>query len=256
MKSCKNTYKKILEQRYLNFFTETDLGKIFFKNLIPFEAEGEEPDFLYKNILTNEIIGIEIVNIIIKSEKQQSTAKLNRIVKNVCSKLFDYTSTRYFVFLGCNDGNYEKINIKVSDYVEKIFNIIVNDKQLALNATQIVKFKLNDGNILHLSYGIKNEGNYNFYGVPDGGIVNQNPFELLQTIINEKNIKYLKYKQKCNKCILLVVSDNMMGQSSFIDFDEKINTHVFNSCFDKVFLYEFGGKIHSNSTLLKIENKK
>lgn len=62
---------KNIRTKIFKFFAETNLGKVFFKNLIAFEAKGEEPDFLYKNILTNEIVGIEIVNIIIKSEKQQ-----------------------------------------------------------------------------------------------------------------------------------------------------------------------------------------
>ncbi len=42
----------------------------------------------------------------------------------------------------------------------------------------------------------------------------------------------------------------MAGHSSFIEFNKSLEEHKFNSKFDNVFLYEFGGKIHSNTRKL------
>lgn len=249
----KNILKKELELRYLRFFSETEIGKRYLSNLNALDLKSEEPDFLFENQLNGEIIGIEIVNIIAKSNKQESTAKLNQIVRNVCSQLNTYTSDKYCIFLSCNDGNYDVIPIKASEWTNKIFQIIINDKNLNKKINRKMDFNLVNGDILHLVYSM-HESSYNFPGVPDGGRVILNPFDLLETIINKKNEKYIQYLKKCNKCSLIVVSDNMMGQSSFIEFDESLEKYKFNSKFDDIFLYEFGGKIHSNTRKLNISN--
>lgn len=158
----------------------------------------------------------------------------------------------YCVFLGCNDGNYETINIKASEYTNKIYKLIIEDTNLQQGETRSYTFKLDDNNILHLSYSL-NESNYNIPGVPDGSIVHKNLFELLQETINSKNYKYNTYKQKCDKCFLLIVSDNLAGNSSFLEFDDTIKNIFFKTNFDKIFLYEFGGKVHSISRELNIE---
>ena len=251
--NIQNILKKERELRYLRFFGETEIGKRYLSNLKSLNLQSEEPDFLFENQLNGEIIGIEIVNIIAKSNKQRSTAKLNKIVRNVCLQLDKHTNNKYCIFLSCNDGNYDVIPIKASDWTNEIFKIIINDKNLNKGVNRQIDFDLSNGDILHLVYSI-HESSYNFPGVPDGGCVILNPIALLEAIINKKNEKYTQYLKKCNKCSLIVVSDNMMGQSSFIEFDESLEKYKFNSKFDDVFLCEFGGQIHSNTRKLNISN--
>jgi hypothetical protein len=206
----------------------------------------------FKNVKTDEIIGVEVVNLIIKSERQETTAKLNKIARNVCLKLSQFSKLNYCIFLTCNNGNYAKINIKTSDYVNKIYKIITEDTDIKIGKTRNVNFKLKDNNILQLSYSI-NESNYNFPGTSDGGVVHNNPYDLLISVINAKNNKYNNYRKKCNKCVLLIVSDNLAGNSSFIEFDDTLEQEVFQTEFNEIFLYEFGGMIHHNSRKLNIE---
>lgn len=247
--NIKNELKKEFELRYLKLFSKTDIGIQYLSCLKVINLNSEEPDFLFRNILTHEIIGIEMVKIIAESEKQKSTSKLNQIVRNVCLKLDKHTNVKYCIFLSCNDGNYDNIPIHASEWVNKIFQIIIEDKNLKNGENKKFDFKLNNGDVLHLVYSI-NESSYHFPGVPDGGIVILNPFDLLENIIKKKNEKYTKYLKKCDKCSLIIVSDNMAGHSSFIEFNKSLEEHKFNSKFDNVFLYEFGGKIHSNTRKL------
>ncbi len=190
----KNKLKKEFELRYLKLFSETDMGKKYLSNLNIFEPNSEEPDFLFKNRFNNEIIGIEIIKIIAENNKQKSTSKLNQIVRNVCLKLNKYTNTKYCIFLSCNNGNYDSIPIQASEWVNKIFQIIIEDKNIKNGDNKKFDFKLNNGDVLHLVYSI-NESSYHFPGVPDGGIVILNPFGLLENIIKKKNEKYTQIQE-------------------------------------------------------------
>ena len=241
--------KKFKELRYLNFFSKTELGKKFFKDLAFTDLRKERPDFLFINQRNGKTIGLEITNIIIESKKQKSTATLNSIVRNVCALLTQNTAKKYCVFLGCNDGQYEQINLSARDIRSKIFSKIMQDTELKLGENRTFNIYLSDGNILNIYYCLR-EDNGHFPGVSDGGIVNLNPFELLRNTIQKKNNNIKEYLKSCDECYLLLVSDNMMGQSSFIEFDETLNPETFKSDFKAIYLYEFGGKIHSKSTLL------
>ncbi|MDD5022356.1 MAG: hypothetical protein PHR82_09555, partial [Endomicrobiaceae bacterium] len=66
---------------------------------------------------------------------------------------------------------------------------------------------------------------------------------------NDKNTKYETYKNNCDECDLLIVSDDARS-GNFVHFTDKLETHKFKSIFRNVFLLDLG---FNNNKITKLQ---
>lgn len=79
------------------------------------------------------------------------------------------------------------------------------------------------------------------WAVPDSGWVQMDFAPELQLAIDEKNVRYGRYRRHCDECWLLVVASGGRPSGLFEPSDETKN-HVYRSSFARTFFMEaFGG---------------
>lgn len=282
-KNCKNTSllfkggkliiqddsQKGIENTYFDFFIKSKIGKEWYdKNKIIKKIEDEKPDFIFETS-TGKIIGLEIINFIVKSDtyhedKHKATARLKTIGNKVCHYFKQETGIALSLVIDiwdprkwssqwkdhiehCYDPGFKHLN--ASD--AKIKNAIIEALlQETIPSFGIVQKSIQIGNQIFIITADRTCDPHSSVNINNAGICKEDPFEELQIIINNKNGKYETYKNKSDECDLLVVSDDS-NTGNFVTFSDKINTHKFSSVFKNVYLLCFD----SSANVIKLQTK-
>lgn len=81
------------------------------------------------------------------------------------------------------------------------------------------------------------------WAVPDGGAVQEDFVDELQTVLDAKNLLYASYRLKCDGCWLLIVASGARPSGAFEPSDAT-KSHVYRSRFDRTFFMEaFKGQV-------------
>ncbi len=243
--------QKGLEATYLNFFAQTSEGEKWLnKNCITNIISGESPDFILETS-TGENIGLEITNLIIKTDKFHATSTLQTIASQVCQHFKREKGIALTLIIDIYDER--KFSLNWKDHLSYHYNPGFNSLDVSkkkIKDTIIATISKEDLSMLghkkewidipphkfivtysrmhepHISYHVNNEG-----------MCKDDPFDELQEAINRKNEKYTTYKTKCDECYLLVVSDGS-SLGSFANFSNNVNFHKFLSSFKNVYLLD------------------
>lgn len=251
--------KKGMENTYFNFFLKTNRGKEWYeKNKIVKKIDREEPDFIFETT-PGEKVGLELTNFIVSSNeyyaaKHISTASLYTIGNQVChyfkkekgialSIVIDIWdprkwSNRYNDIIAHRyDPGFKDLDASIKEIKDVIIKVL---SQEPISSFDVPRKKWID--IGNQKFCITADRMYEpntSVRVSNGGVCKDDPFEELQITINNKNAKYVTYKNNCDECDLLVVSDDG-STGNFANFTYKLETHKFTSLFRNVFLLDLG----------------
>ncbi len=87
-------------------------------------------------------------------------------------------------------------------------------------------------------------GRKNLWSPSDFGFFPSLTPKEIQTELNRKNKLYKTYQKKCSSVWLIIVLDGSNLSSTFDVDDRDINAHVYNTAFDRVFLFENFSRRH------------
>lgn len=248
--------KKKEEKEYLDKFLLSLLGQEWLKNNdIQDYNDFEEPDFIF-NSKNNKRIGIEVTQFIIKSKHGRALQHLMTIGNKVCH----YTKEKHKLEISIV---FDKWNRKAcqartrQEVLDAIYNPgftdIFDKKEVKLQLERIIDTKIKELNkwpcFIKDSILIQNEYlTFSISSFPDRNgkfecFVNnecfsrENPFDELQTAIDNKNKKYNTYLNNCNECFLLIYKPDV-SKGNYCHFTNKILKQQFNSKYKDVFLYD------------------
>lgn len=243
--------KKGKEATYLALFTCSTEGEEWMKqNHITKKLSSESPDFLFK-VQNNKTIGLEIVNLIVKSDKFFATARLESIAKKIVNH-FKKQDIQLTIILEIYDHR------KYSPYYKEMVDRRNNPGFKHLNASdkeikdEIIKALEEEGiKSWDLTRKWVDIGGQTFYvnasrfhephtscHVNNEGMCIEDPFEDLKKTIDRKNEKFASYKKSCDECDLLIVSDE-----NFTYFTSKLKSHKFESLFRNVYFMDLSGGV-------------
>ncbi|MDR1759738.1 MAG: hypothetical protein LBR60_04350 [Fibrobacter sp.] len=248
--------KKGEENIFISLFLESEAGKKWLiKNKMTDNKpqESESPDFLFTNS-QGEKIGIEITKLLNKTNKFKATARLNTIANKVVQYFKKEKNIALSVLIDvydkrkvspnwndhisyCNNPGFDKIEPKNKEVEDAIIKAITKKgiPELGLKKITVTvaphTFIVTYDNVFfspHTSARVNNSG-----------MCKEDPFEELQNTINSKNEKYESYKKQCQKCDLLIVSEDSSA-GNFVCFSNNILNHKFDSRFENVYLLDLG----------------
>jgi len=245
------------ESTYLALFTRAKEGEEWMsKNQITTKISNESPDFIF-NTPSGKIIGLEITNFIVRSNeyhaaKHISTATLYTIGNQVCqyfkkkgialSIVIDIWDPRKWsvhwsdILEHRYDPGFKDLDASNKEIKDAIIKILL---QKPVPSIGVVKESIDIGNQTFCISADRMHEPYTSVYVNNEGACKKNPFEELQATINSKNDKYEIYKNKCNECDLLVVSDDS-STGNFATFTDELNRREFISVFRNVYLLDLG----------------
>lgn len=257
-KSDNAIIQKNLENTHFSFFKETKLGQEWHRiNEIVKKLDSLHPDFIFET-LTGKTVGLELTNLIVQSnkyyiDKHEATARLEEIGNKVCqyfkeekgislSLIIDIYDPRKWSpkwkdhIEACYDPGFRHINASNRDIKNAIIEAL---SEKPIPSFGIVKKWIDIGNQKFCITADRMYEPNTSVRVSNGGVCKDDPFEELQITINNKNAKYVTYKNNCDECDLLVVSDDG-STGNFANFTYKLETHKFTSLFRNVFLLDLG----------------
>jgi hypothetical protein len=259
--------KKGEENTFISLFLDSEAGKKWLINNKITDnkpQESESPDYLFTNS-QGEKTGIEITKLLIKTDKFQATTRLNTIAnivvkyfkkeKNIAlSVLIDVYDKRKFsadwneMLDYCYNPGFDKIEPKNKEVKDAIIKAITNEgiPELGLKKVDVTvpphTFFVTYDNVFfspHTSSHVNNSG-----------MCKEDPFEELQNTINSKNEKYESYKNQCQKCDLLIISEDSSA-GNFVCFSNNILNHKFDSRFKNVYLLDLGSFAENSVVILR-----
>jgi hypothetical protein len=261
-----NDGQKGSEATCLDFFMQTLEGKKWLhRHNIVNKISEESPDFIFETS-TGKTIGLEITNLVIKTDKYHATATLNTIASQVCQHFKKEKDIALSLLIEIYDERKRSWRTK-KEYLDYIYNP-------GFDRLDVPKKKIKDAIIAAISkedvpiWGLRKEWidlsphkfvitydrmhePHTSHHVNNAGMCKQDPFEELQDTINSKNEKYAAYKTRCDECDLLVVSDDG-STGNFAFFTDKIKSYRFISSFKNVYLLDLG---MSSAKTIKLKTK-
>ena len=249
--------KKGEESTFLTLFWQTKVGKDFIRiNKVVSKTDAESPDFLLKTE-EGKTIGIEVVEFILQTKKVAATARLESIGNKIVGY---FKKKRIPISLLLEIYDKRKHSPYYADMVDRWQNpgfdhLNASDKEIKDKIIAEIEAEgIKDRGLTRKWIDIKGQtfvvyastfhAPHTSCHVNNEGMCTENPFDELQSLIDGKNKKYDKYKQKCDECYLLVVSSG-----GFVDFTDKIKSHKFKSAFRGIYLLDLG--FGSKATKLK-----
>lgn len=246
------------ESTFLALFGQSKVGKDFVrKNKIISKTDAESPDFLL-NTENGRTIGIEVVELVLRTQKVIATTRLeaigNKIVGYFKKKgipisllLEIYDKRKHSPYYAdmidrWQNPGFDHLNASDKEIKDKIIEEIEAE---GIKDWGLTRKWIDIGGQTFVVCVSKFHAPHTSCHVNNEGMCIENPFDELQSLIDGKNKKYEKYKQKCDECYLLVVSSG-----DFVDFTHKIKTHKFKSAFKGIYLLDLG--FGNNATKLKI----
>jgi hypothetical protein len=241
-----------LEATYLLLFKDTKEGKDwFYKNKITKTTKEESPDYIFETE-GGKNIGLEITNLVIKTDKQQATVALRTIANQVCQHfkkekgialciLIDFWDKRKWcartykeMMAAAYDPGFRHLEATNKEIKTAIINVL---SQQDIKPMGLVKTHIEIGSQIFNITATRWDEPHTEASVNNQGACVEDPFEELQAAITAKNNKFDKYKNKCDECDLLVVVDSD-SNGNFVCFSNKIKSHKFESAFRNVYLFD------------------
>ena len=235
--------QKSYEREHLKYFLDADIGKTFLNDndiaSVTAPLDGCEPLDFIAYARNGKKIGIEVTNIVLFLDNHFRSAidsNLNAVLNHIYKELRNiFAIVAYYP----NPINPSSKMLKKED-LKKLFanrirsfdedftnGIVASDKWEHINVG-------GDNEIL-LRFTI--DKNHFCVKSSYGGSFIVNPYSKLQDCIAKKQSKHDSYLDRCDECILLVVSDFTMSNSSPILFED-LENQVFECTFSKIFLLE------------------
>ena len=259
--------KKNVENDYLKTFLSSQevLQYLLPTNILKKEV-SESPDFILHT--NNERIGIELTELITPNDHTKIMLQIITIGNKVINYFKSKENLNISLIIGKTDMKRWSTDWQERFeyfYSPEFKSLPVPDEEMKDMIIKEIHNKLPELRKMiqtKISIQIKDEYWYfqvslypsirNKYecSVNNTSIVKELSLDTIQNIINNKNNKYTTYKQKCNKCYLLIVYSREKGNSYNLPTD--IKEHKFSSVFDGIFLLDysiFGNKIY------KLNNK-
>jgi len=251
--------QKGIENTYFKFFIETKIGKEWYEtNTIVKKLDTEKPDFLFETS-TGKTIGLEITNLIVKSDKyHEDKHKAIVALKTIGNKICQHFKKEKGIALSividiwdprkwspkwkdhlecCYDPGFKHLDAPKKEIENKIKETLLQEPILSFNIP--TKKWIDIGNQKFCITADRMYEPHTSVRINNAGRCKDDPFEELQAIINDKNNKYETYKSTCDECDLLVVSDDG-STGNFANFTYKLGTHKFTSVFRNVYLLDLG----------------
>ena len=253
--------KKGLEATFLYFFKQTPEGEKWFKKRnVTKETQEESPDFIFENS-AGKTFGLEITNLVIKTDHYLAIAALNAVANKVCQyfkkekdialsltidvfdkKKWTYrTKKEYLDYINLSHHNpgykFTELHSEVSGNKIKDAMIAAISKGDISNPRVFEKQSIElSPHIITISYDRSTEP-HTSSRVNVEGRCTEDPFDDLQKTIDSKNSKYAHYKEKCDECDLLIVCDDI-NTGNFVHFTNRLKSHKFVSVFKNVYLLD------------------
>lgn len=262
----KNEKKKEEELVCLKKFENTPVGSNWYgQNGIIKITNSEHPDFLF-HTQNGKIIGLELADIIAENENTRFTQALMRIGDH----LYEYAKEKYKMDLSITIDKFNKDMWGRKDFRAISYKIGFSDLPSSKGVKELQK-KMEEFFDAHIDElkkwppliktWIKIEGDYFKISadpsyepyVKSGCHVNnalrivEDPIDVVQGIISDKNKKMSSYLNQCEKCSLLLFA-SYFKKGSVCSFTKKLLNHKFESKFKEVFLYD---EEHNVTYLLK-----
>lgn len=249
--------QKGIENTYFYFFIRSKIGKEWNeKNKIVKKLDSLHPDFIFETA-NGKTVGLELTNFIVSSNeyyaaKHISTASLYTIGNQVCNyfkkekgialsiviDIWDPRkwSNRYNDIIAHRyDPGFKDLDASIKKIKDVIIKVL---SQEPISSFDVPRKKWIDiGNQKFCITADRMYEPYTSVRVSNGGMCKENPFEELQAALNNKNDKYATYKNNCDECDLLVVSDDG-STGNFAYFTYKLESHKFTSVFRNVYLLD------------------
>lgn len=234
------------EATYLALFTCHKVGeKWMHDNGITRKIACECPDFVFK-VPNGKIVGLEIVNFVYKSKKNEATFRLESIAKKVVG-YFKKKGVPLTLVIDIYDQR--ECSVEWADCLDAYYNpgfdhLNASDKEIKealINALESGGIK--QWGVTKMWVDIKGQtfvvnastmhNPHTHVHVNNMGMCVENPFNELQETINSKNKKFESYRVNCDKCDLLVVVEN-----GFVEFTKKLKRYKFHSLFRNTYLID------------------
>ncbi|MCL2887743.1 MAG: hypothetical protein FWF35_00275 [Elusimicrobia bacterium] len=247
-----NTQKGV-ENIHFSIFMETDIGREWWKkNNITKKVDAEEPDFLFETSM-GKVIGLEITNFIVKTDKYEPAVALRGIANQVCqhfkktkgialSLTINFWDKRMWcactfkeLIAAAHDPGFKRLEMKNKDIKQAIIDVLQGD----IKPRDLVKRSIEVGSQTFKITATRWNEPYISVSIGSEGMCIEDSFAELQKTIRDKDEKHKKYKEKCEKCDLLVVSDDS-STGNFADFTDQIKSYKFYSAFKNVYLLDLG----------------
>lgn len=213
---------------------------------------GESPDFLIQQ--ENSILGVEVTEIFqMPPEDGVYLQEQEKIKSDIISTTEDILKEKGIptvkVYVSFNDNF--RINIDTSKFALKkrdrysipkiLVDIICNNIPNFAEKIEVYGVYCEKLPIQINSVHISREESYSkiFVGTSSGGILPPLDYDNLNKTINAKNNKINTYKEKCDECWLLIISNDIHFEKTF---DLENSMPALDSCynfeFNKVFFVE------------------
>ncbi len=252
----KNEIKKVEELDCLEKFKSTPLGYEWYcRNAIVKTIPCEPPDFLFQTKCKG-IIGLEIADIIAANENTKFSQTLKRVGDQVCY----YVQQKYNIDISMTIDKFNKDMFCRKDHRLSAYKMGFSElpspkrlrelkcKMLELFDQHIEELK-KWPNLIKGSIEIE-EDYFNISAdlpckpyIISGCSVNnalrviEDPINVVQKVILDKNEKLDAYLKKCKECSLLLYVP-YFKKGSVCSFSKKFLNHKFESRFKEVFLYD------------------
>lgn len=242
--------KKGTEATYLALFTRDKVGEQWMNdNGITTKKHREEPDpvpdFVFE-VPERPTIGLEVVNFINKSDKNSATMRLERIAKKIVAhfkqkgipltlliNVFDPRewSAKWADHLdACVNPGFDHLNASDSELKKEFISALESEE---IKEFMVIKRPVTINGQTFILNASQMHAPHTHYHVNNMGRCEEDPFDEIQKIIDDKNKKFQSYKAECDECDLLIVADG-----GFVHLGDELQTHRFESSFRNVFLMD------------------
>ena len=214
-------------------------------NGITTKISCECPDFIFK-VPDRPTVGLEIVNFVHKSKKNEATLRLEGVGKKIVgyfkhkgipvSLLIDIYDPRKLSpnwserLDACYNPGFDHLNATDTEIKDALITALESEGIKSWGITK--KWVLIKGQTFVVNASRMHEPHTSMH-VNNMGMCVEDPFDELQGTINSKNKKFESYKKNCDVCDLLVVVEN-----GFVDFTAKLQKHKFESVFRNVYVLD------------------
>lgn len=247
------------EDLYLSLFQKTQYGQDWVKsNGIVDIISTECPDYLCRTS-DGKTIGLEVTNLVVPTKRYKVLVAIEQAARQACEHFKKYDDIDFHLIVDIWDENdcllpYKPWYERLVRQLDAVSNKIRDGFIKAMSSEPIMDFEVVKKNVdaagcsFVITYSLTDVMQWH---VNSARVYFENPLNQLKKTLGKKDKKVTAYRKVCQKCCLLVVSDN--STASAIIFDDKKLKRSFISSFDSVFLLEIDG---CGDTNLKITNLK
>lgn len=239
----KQENKKLEEMALLEFFTNSDCGKIWMqKHEVIDILPSESPDFILVNS-AGKRIGLEMVSLVNTNSRSRVLATILQATKQTCMHFKEKDDINFRIIVNIFEESelvwpyrpwYEKMVRNLDCVARDIKDAFVRLlSQEPIMPFEVIKRMVNlQGCTFVVSYNIDDFMSWHVNGAT---MIAENPLNQVQKLIKDKDKKILSYLKKCDECYLLVIADSSSMTGNSVGFDNKLFKRKFWSEYEGVF---------------------